>query len=653
MNGVTTRCVSFAQGNKDPLQRINYAFGLVLGVDEFVDEQCYFLEKEYMHNRALHGCGTVSGLHVSAAANNEDIEIRVAPGMGIDQYGRLFVVSNEQCASLLTWLADQEVTGQDQTLYVVARYAECETELVPIAGQPCSSSEQLSAPSRIRDTFEISFALRPPPHQRHNAVVNLGEFLSRFRRDTEAESLGDLGTAARLEAIIGPDVVNQTSADFQTHLNMIIADLTNNAGAQLIPVLPGEAETLVNAIFAYWITRVRPQLLPDLINPATPENAEAEPPVPDILLAQIDVAGAGQEALELGDITIDNTLRPYLLHTQLIQELFDIQDRAGAGNAETPDEPVFEFARLDTLGVRRLSLWVHLDQNLALQPGENISMFRIGADGSENEIQINLNEDVARRGDAGRYYDLRTQTNLNPGDRLLLLLAGDRIQTSEAGENQQLSELIRNLPFTFNNFDPTNGRLTVFHVVEQAPSIDPGQIQETVRELIPPPTPIIPFVTITPITVSDGEVDFLQDYELWFHLDIASQNEGGIADLNRENLLLFTETGPGNLQQIQIDPSLVVPNVWMANPSFTSDGGTTTFRIFATFARFVFPLDAEMRIRAFNPNAGGLEDFATLREYMERTGQRLDGHLTQLQASGGDALVIYVREQGRARGVLR
>jgi hypothetical protein len=94
MNGITSRCISFAQGNKDCLQRVNYEFGLVLGVDEFVDEQCYFLEKEYQHNRALHGYGTVSGLLVSAAETGDDLEVQVGRGIGIDQYGRVFIVRN-------------------------------------------------------------------------------------------------------------------------------------------------------------------------------------------------------------------------------------------------------------------------------------------------------------------------------------------------------------------------------------------------------------------------------------------------------------------------------------------------------------------------------------------------------------------------------
>ena len=78
MNGITNRCISIGQGEKDCLKRVNYQFGMVLGENEFVNEQCYFLEKEYMHNRALHGYGTVSGLGVGKEEKEDgDLEVQV------------------------------------------------------------------------------------------------------------------------------------------------------------------------------------------------------------------------------------------------------------------------------------------------------------------------------------------------------------------------------------------------------------------------------------------------------------------------------------------------------------------------------------------------------------------------------------------------
>src|SRR6478735_2849363 len=49
------------------LRRLNYFFGQMLGVDDFRGEQNYFREKHKLHNRCLHGYGTVCGLLVMPA----------------------------------------------------------------------------------------------------------------------------------------------------------------------------------------------------------------------------------------------------------------------------------------------------------------------------------------------------------------------------------------------------------------------------------------------------------------------------------------------------------------------------------------------------------------------------------------------------------
>ena len=55
---------SLALEQADFRKRVNYTFGLVLGADEFIQEQSYFLAKHRRHNQWLHGYGTVDGLKV-------------------------------------------------------------------------------------------------------------------------------------------------------------------------------------------------------------------------------------------------------------------------------------------------------------------------------------------------------------------------------------------------------------------------------------------------------------------------------------------------------------------------------------------------------------------------------------------------------------
>lgn len=635
MNGITSRCISFAQGNKDPLQRVNYEFGLVLGVDEFVQEQTYFLEKEYQHNRGLHGYGTVSGLLVGAAENGADIEVQVERGIGIDQYGRVFVVRATQCASLLSWLEDQQLGPGDHTIYVVARYAECETALVPIAGQPCSTSDQLMAPSRLQDIFEINLVLEPPDHSARDAVVNLSEFLSRFRADPNAAGLGDLGTANRLVDIIGPQVVTTDPVAFRGHINQVVEQITGTPGARIIPIQPLAVEDLLNDIFTYWVTVVRPELEPDLIDPDAPESADAPPPAAEILLAQIDLAIPANGPLTLDGIAVDNTTRPYLLHTQLIQELFDIPDLAGEGGA-APSKEVREFASITDVGPRILSLWVHLGEDLNLVSNENTHLLRVRPDGSLEQLTIDLSEDTARRNDVGRYYRLRTFVNLNNGDFLLMRFDTDQIQVGGAS----LTDFIASAPFTYPNYQPGQERLFAFHVVDRSQALDEDQLREIIISLLPPQQPVIPFVTITPITQDNN---ILEGYELWFHLDgIAEQNEGGIEELHEENLALFVEPAPGAIDQIPFEVAPIRPNLWMVFPAFGRVGPVP-------LVRFAFNLDVPMGIKAFNPAAGGIDGFATLREYIKNTGQQLEGRQMMVERFNGEALVVFVREQGNAR----
>lgn len=640
MDGITKRCIGFAQGNKDPFQRVNYPFGLVLGVDEFVDEQCYFLEKEYLHNRALHGSGTVSGLLVTVEPEGNDIEARVAPGIGIDQYGRLFVVRTRQCASLPAWIAEQELGVGAQTIYVVARYAECESELVPIAGQPCSSSDQLSAPSRIKDFFAIDFVLTPPPHPAHVAAINLAEFLHRFRRDPSATTLAELGSATRLSAIIGPTPIVLDPVEFRTHINNVVEAITGNPGDRLLRILPQEVQPLLEAIFTYWVTSVRPTLTPDLITPAQPATAGAEPPAAEILLARIDLTLGENGLPPLAEIIVDNSIRPYLLHTQLIQELFTIPDLAGTGGTDAADKPVLAFAIIEDVSAQILSLWLRVANNVVLRPGQNFQLQRIEADGSLRTLNFSVTEDEPRRNDVGRYFRLRTTANLNNGDHLLLRFATDDIPVETPPGPRPLTEIIAEAPFTFANYqpDPAAPQLLAFHVVDRAPAIDPAQIRQIVQELLPP-EPRIPFVTITPLTVTEGRNDLLQSYELWFHLDgVADRNEGAIDGITEETVRFLAEDAPGSIRKIGVEFEQIRPNVVLAHPQQERE---------LPFVRVAFLLDAPLTIKAFNPLAGGQDGFGSLREYIKRSQQQLEGHIMRSDQFG-EALVLYIREQGRA-----
>src|SRR5215208_1687237 len=87
-----------------PTKRVHHTFGMVLGVDEFRQEQAHFEWKHAISNLLLHGSGTVSGLHVYAQPLADDIEVRVTPGYAISGRGKWIWVDREQCAQVGRWI---------------------------------------------------------------------------------------------------------------------------------------------------------------------------------------------------------------------------------------------------------------------------------------------------------------------------------------------------------------------------------------------------------------------------------------------------------------------------------------------------------------------------------------------------------------------
>jgi hypothetical protein len=103
------------------------------------------------------------------------------------------------------------------------------------------------------------------------------------------------------------------------------------------------------------VTEVRPRVEPNLIDVDDSEAA--------ILLARIDFVidgPASNPTLVHVEKPPDDTGRPFLLHTQLIQELTRLGTPGGAAA-----RPPFEFATLHVAAVKRLIAWVHYPLVLA------------------------------------------------------------------------------------------------------------------------------------------------------------------------------------------------------------------------------------------------------------------------------------------------
>jgi hypothetical protein len=359
----TTPCVSLTTGTLRPDERVNYAYGMVLGLDEFLAEQLYLLSKDRLHDRGLHGFGTVSGLDVSVSQVDGDFQVMVSTGIGIDQWGREIVITCDQCARLGAWVAAQEqqnpgtlgqrldATGQ-ATVYVVASYAECLDDMVPLPGQPCSSSDQTMVASRIRDAWDVELRWDDPAMPRWD-------------------------TDRRLARLLGNVVVVDGLPAAQSDVAAIVAavlDLANRVhdgpGSLDPPAtswrLPAaDASAALDRILTAWVTQVRPEIEPDL---ATPE-ATSEPA---ILLATVTFTPASPFDPAAPTIAScqdpDPTGRPYLLHTELIQEVRTTATGGGSGPV-VPQAPPVQLATLAGTGSAAgvtIEAWFHLPQPVRL-----------------------------------------------------------------------------------------------------------------------------------------------------------------------------------------------------------------------------------------------------------------------------------------------
>jgi hypothetical protein len=157
---MTTFSPAAALGALDPNTRVNYTLGMILGAEDLRQDQRYQMARDDRHQRALHGWGVACGLEVDIGDGSE---LRVHPGMAVDAVGQTICISSTQCADLLAWLADQDVGEGETTVWVLACYDACETDLLPVPSGPCRDLDDALAASRLVDSFELRLSLEPPP----------------------------------------------------------------------------------------------------------------------------------------------------------------------------------------------------------------------------------------------------------------------------------------------------------------------------------------------------------------------------------------------------------------------------------------------------------------------------------------------------------
>ncbi|MBZ5621152.1 MAG: hypothetical protein LAQ69_20860 [Acidobacteriia bacterium] len=339
----------------DPSKRVNYTFGLVLGVEEFLQSDTYFLAKHYLENRLLHGYGTACGLDV-VVQTTPQLEVQVTPGWAINPKGQEIHVRQLMCVRVNDWLAANQQALQAALgsmppvlhLCVVLCYRECKTDVVPIPGEPCRTQSDSMAPSRIADSFELMLCLDrvasppfgsppgSPPVSISSGLPGSGglcEFRPPQLEDDAVKAFAKLLSQLQVSA----------SPPFLTlpQLEQLVRNLVMTVGSPPLGSPPAgppyavraqDASDFLRAAFRTWITEVRPFI-------AAQEGAGPCGPPPEkcVLLAELAVS------LNLGwiasGVTVDDSLRPFLVPTRLLQETF-FEEAAGTVVAGPPIQTV-------------------------------------------------------------------------------------------------------------------------------------------------------------------------------------------------------------------------------------------------------------------------------------------------------------------------
>jgi hypothetical protein len=331
----------------DPFRHVYYTLGMVLGVDDFDQEFAYLAGRDRWLARAVLGYGTVCGLRVTTDVDAaKGPRVVVAPGTAVGPDGRLVRVTPAQCAALNAWLARPENTAgigprllgspphNVLRLYVVLSYRESPSDPVPIAGEPCRSADQATAPSRLVDDYQLDLRFDPPVQTEEDALRDFAEWLAGVHfTDGPGPFAGpaDFENAIRAAAHVGSPPGSPP-------------DFLYGSPPDSLRVRTSDAPAFLRAALKLWVTELRPLWL------APGQTAAGDPPADGaLLLAGLDVpvvnvALTGQWKVDdTTPVAVLEANRPVVAPLRLLQELV-LRGVAGRGAGSVAAAGMFSAA---------------------------------------------------------------------------------------------------------------------------------------------------------------------------------------------------------------------------------------------------------------------------------------------------------------------
>jgi hypothetical protein len=522
---------------------------MVLGVDDFVQEQTYHNARTEWLARDLVGYGTVNGLAVSVGktAQNET-EVVVTAGAALSPRGQLICVAPTQCANLSQWLAGdsnrkavRDAVGSPPTrpaqLYVVLCYRACETDRVPIPGEPCRSEENATAASRLTDDFKLELRLSPPSQLEEDALRDFVMWLEQHVQFTdEPGSFTDLQTFRETLVKAAHPVTSPPSSP---------PDFMHDSPPGVMRVHSSDACAFLREAFRLWVTALRPRWRPIFGTGEGHEDEEC------LLLAELGATLTNAGLLdETKKVEVREERRPFVVHLRMLQEwlLCGEMGRLMGGVSSPPSGSGSSSPlKLDDL----------TDVDAAAPQLNDVLTF-------QNGRWLNAKPPAAglAGGDLQGSYPNPTITSLRgkplsgnaPAAGQVLFFNGAQwIPTTLSGGGgggSPSGTAGGDLSGTYPN--PTVAQLQTRSVGNAAPNdgdaltwnAGANQWQPMARPTV---VNMLPFATVIPSSAQSNA-----QYRLWFNLD-APGNSVGIADIPEGALRVFAETTePAFLSELRV-----------------------------------------------------------------------------------------------------
>lgn len=313
----------------DPSRRVNYTLGMVLGVDDFLQEHAYLASRIRWVARDLLGFGTECGLRVSIEPDPSGPRVVVSPGVAVTPLGQKVVVSPTQCASLNDWItAHPDLTNtlnssplqNSLTLYVVLCYRECPTDPLPIPGEPCRSEDEAMAPSRLTDNFRLDLHPDAPDQAEEDMIRDFSAWVD------QVEYTNDPALAATTEEIeqyIRLFAASEGRPLPDTPGSPLSSPLSSPLGSPIAPlqIYQSDACQYLRTAFRLWATDLRPLWAHAGQGCASNVSGKGA-----LLLAELHVPilfVPEQDRWRVDDVLpvlIDEDRRPYLVPLRMLQE---------------------------------------------------------------------------------------------------------------------------------------------------------------------------------------------------------------------------------------------------------------------------------------------------------------------------------------------